>query len=90
MEGNETTTLPCAVASPQFSYACQPPLSPFAAEALFRAPRLSLWILLVFLPPLFWGSEDDPRISGSCDRDSEDDPIHLRQGQGSVGHAYVG
>ena len=24
-------------------------------------------------------------VSGSCDRDSEDDPIHVRRGQGSVG-----
>ena len=78
-KGNETTTLPCAVASPQLPCACQPPLSPFAAEASFRTPHLSLWVLLVFLPPsfpLFWGSEDNPRISGSRDRDSEDDLNH--------------
>ena len=79
----ETTTPPCAVVSPQHSYACQPP---FIAEASLHAPHLSLWVLFIFVPPLFpslalrfvsllfWGSEDNPRLSGSCDRDSEDNP----------------
>ena len=70
------TTLPCAVASPQLPCACSLPIS-------VGSSRLSSSIV-----DLFWGSEDDARISGSRDWDSEDDPIHVRQhrGQGqSVG-----
>ena len=74
--------VPCMV-SPQLSYACQPP---FAAEASLRAPRLSLWVLLAFLLPslalrflpsftftILHNAEDDPKISGSRDRNNEDD-----------------
>ena len=73
-----------------------PVRAPFTAVASLRAPHLPLWVLLVFLlpslalhflPPLFafmilHNIEDDPRISGSHNWNSEDDLYSCAPGPG--------
>ena len=85
------------VVYPQLSCGCQPP---FTTEASLHACRLSLWVLLVF-QLLFFPSlhcltftftilhniEDYPRISASCDRNSEDDVNSHAPGPGG-GRSY--
>ena len=63
---------------------CRRSLVPRSSPISVGSSHLSSSIFAIVL-----GSEDDPRISGSRDWDSEDDLIHMRRGQGLVGRTLV-